>query len=131
MARKYWTCRKCSHRNEHAAHKGRKCLGCGEETRPKKRVPKHAEVLRVTDYLSFARLSIEIHGGELGACAVCGKPQPETDGAKRHHRDHDHATGQARGLACFPCNMHLLKKMTLEEARAVVAYHERVEAFYA
>lgn len=131
MARKYWTCRKCSFRNEHAAHKGRKCSDCGEETRPKKRVPAHAVTLRDDSYGDYAVLSVLIHGGKPHACAVCGKPKPDTEGAKRHHRDHDHTTGKARGLACFRCNTILLRGITLEEARAIVAYHERVEAFYA
>ncbi|HWB67634.1 MAG TPA: endonuclease VII domain-containing protein [Mycobacteriales bacterium] len=37
---------------------------------------------------------------QRGECAVCGKPDPE-------HIDHDHATGQVRGLLCFNCNQAL------------------------
>ena len=36
-----------------------------------------------------------------GGCAICGRP-PRDDIAL--HVDHDHATGQVRGLTCFRCN---------------------------
>jgi hypothetical protein len=35
-----------------------------------------------------------------GVCAVCEKPDPE-------HVDHDHKTGQVRGMLCFNCNQAL------------------------
>ena len=65
-------------------------------------------------------------------CALCGKPKPEN---RKHDRDHDHRAGspsygKPRGLACTRCNKELLRNATLEEARAVVAYLQRVEAFY-
>lgn len=123
--RRYWTC-KCGYRNEHRTS-SRKCQGCGEQTKPKRRVPAHAKVLRDTPFERWAALSVEIHGGELYACGVCGRPIGEN---RRPDRDHDHRTGQARGLACVRCNRELLRHSSLEEARAVVAYLERVEAFY-
>lgn len=123
--RRYWSCRKCGCRNERTA--SRKCAGCGEATKPKTRVPKHAVVLRDTPYDRFAQLSVEIHGGDLHGCGVCGRPMNET---RRHDRDHDHRTGFARGLACFRCNRELLRNTTLEEAQLVVAYLSRVQEFY-
>ena len=125
--RRYVTCPNlaCAHRNTRAGGR-RKCEMCGTPL-PKKRVPKHAEVLRDTPYERYAALSLQIHGGEPGACGVCGRPQAEN---RRHDRDHDHRTRQARGLACVRCNRELLRNTTLEEARLVVRYLERVEAFY-
>src|SRR5262249_25852207 len=32
-----------------------------------------------------------------GGCGVCGAPGPE-------HVDHDHVTGEVRGILCFNCN---------------------------
>jgi len=32
-----------------------------------------------------------------GVCAICGRPDPE-------HVDHDHETGDVRGILCFNCN---------------------------
>ena len=126
--RGFWSCRKCGFRNKRTA--SRKCQGCGDLTKPKRRVPKHAEVLRDTSYEKWEQLSYEIHGkaAELGACGVCGRQPGEN---RRCDRDHDHRTGRVRGLACVRCNRELLRNSTLEEARAVVAYLERVESFYA
>ena len=125
MARKFWTCRKCNYRNERTS--SRKCGFCGDMTKPKLRVPRHAETLRDDSYEVYELLSETIHGSERGACAVCGRPKPD---GRRHDRDHDHRTGQPRGLACVRCNRELLRNSTLEEARAVVAYLERVESYY-
>jgi hypothetical protein len=39
-----------------------------------------------------------------GVCAICGSPPPET---RPLHLDHDHTTGEARGLLCARCNTML------------------------
>jgi hypothetical protein len=124
VARLYVTC-PCGTRNDRAGGRTR-CANCHQRL-PKRRVPKHAEVLRDTSYARFATLSVDIHGTDLGSCGVCGRFQSDT---RRHDRDHDHRTGLARGLACVRCNRELLRNTTLEEARLVVAYLERVENFY-
>jgi hypothetical protein len=36
-----------------------------------------------------------------GVCFICKKPRPED---RTLHVDHDHATGEIRGLLCFRCN---------------------------
>ena len=36
-----------------------------------------------------------------GVCAICGEPRPED---RTLHVDHDHDTGEIRGLLCFKCN---------------------------
>lgn len=111
-------------------------MDCGKGL-PKRRVPKHALTLRDQTYADYVQVNGEIHGDSIlqtglyvddEACGVCGKHRNDH---RRHDRDHDHRTGLARGLACVRCNRELLRNSTLEEARAVVAYLERVEAFYA
>jgi Recombination endonuclease VII len=130
MALKYVSCVKCGHRNDRAGGR-RKCenIDCRAPL-PKRRVPKHAETLRDEPYTKYVALNAAIHRLDFNdeACGVCGRAKPET---RRHDRDHDHRTGLARGLACVRCNRELLRNSTLEEARAVVAYLERVEAYYA
>ena len=124
MARRYWSC-PCGTRNERIGGRKR-CSSCGRAA-PKPRVPKHAETLRDDSYELYLQVNRKAHGAD-DECAVCGRPRHE---AMRHHRDHDHVTGKPRGLACFQCNSLMPRLLTLERARLVVAYLERVEAFYA
>lgn len=129
---KYWSCHVCHYRNESPK---RKCVSCGRLKR-KKRVVPHARTLRDDDYGFYQSVNAFIHeaghGGEWQSdfCGVCGKP-PST--ARHHDRDHDHVTGNPRGLACpgnSGCNALMPRQMTLERARLIVAYLERVEAHY-
>lgn len=122
----YWSCRKCGCRNERSS--SRKCAECGELTKPKKRVPKHAQTLRDDPYERYCEISRLIHNVTDESCCVCGKPRSQ----ERHHdRDHDHVTGNPRGLACVYCNKHMPRGLTLELARLIVAYYERVDTYYA
>jgi len=70
-----------------------------------------------------AAISRQLHGGVLGACAICGR-EP---GRARHNRDHDHKTGRFRGLLCWHCNRELLRRHTPDTLRACLAYLERAE----
>lgn len=46
-----------------------------------------------------------VYAFQQGVCYVCGEPQPPTKkGAKRLATDHDHDTGEVRGLLCSRCN---------------------------
>lgn len=133
-AKRYWLCG-CGWRNERIKQK---CTNpdCNRR-RPKKRVPPHARTLRDDPYTTYELLNGEIHatafGGEWSPdhCGVCGKA-PST--SRHMDRDHDHVTGKPRGLACpgnQGCNALMPRQMTLERARQVVAYLERVEAYRA
>jgi len=89
--------------------------------------------LRDDSYETYVNTNAEIHGAWFQQCALCGKPKPET---YRHERDHGHkrdenSYGKPRGLLCTYCNKELVGHLSLEQARAVVAYLERVERYYA
>jgi hypothetical protein len=43
----------------------------------------------------------ELLAAQGGVCAICGRP-PRDDISL--HLDHDHTTGERRGLLCFKCN---------------------------
>lgn len=132
--RKYWLC-PCGTRNPRTKQK---CAGEGcNRRRPKRRVPKHARTLRDDPYTVYREVNERLHGSAFGpewdgdCCGVCGKP-PST--SRHMDRDHDHTTGLPRGLACpgnQGCNALMPRQMTLQRARQVVAYLERVEAYRA
>ncbi len=124
MARRYWSCRRCGFRNPRTA--SRRCGGCQALTKPKTRVPKHAETLRDDSYELYRQVAETLHGVTDESCCVCGKPKGQE---RRHDRDHDHVTGDPRGLACVPCNRLMPRELTLARARLVVAYLERAARF--
>jgi len=108
-----------------------RCVSC-RRARPKKRVPAHARTLRDDSYEHYETVNAELPGPAFNGewtpdcCGVCGKPPATT----RHmDRDHDHVTGLPRGLACpgnTGCNALMPRQMTLERARLIVGYLERV-----
>ncbi len=127
---RYWTC-PCGERWPRTKQK---CT-CGRR-RPKKRVPSHARTLRDDSYKLYAERNGKIHGAAFDGewqpddCGVCGK---HSSLARHNDRDHDHETGLPRGLACpgnQGCNALMPRQLTLERARLIVGYLERVEAFY-
>ena len=135
MPPSYWSCPGCGTRNPRVKQK---CAGadCGRH-RPKRRVPAHARTLRDDPYRTYFERNGEIHADafdgdwDADCCGVCGK-RPSS--ARHMDRDHDHITGLPRGLACpgnTGCNALMPRQMTLERARAIVGYLERVERFYA
>lgn len=67
---------------------------------------------------------VDIHMGEqVGCCAIC---LTDLGPSLRAHADHDHVTGQPRGLLCAPCN-HGLGRFAdnPDRLRAAADYLER------
>ena len=63
----------------------------------------------------------ELLARQGGVCAICGNPPKQ--GGRRLNVDHDHRTGQVRGLLCFVCNHHILGKYaTPAKLRAAADY---------
>ena len=119
-----WTCSRvtdgvrCGFRNP---GRKRKCLNCGKP-RPAKKRPAHMAALDLGYDVYVA-----LNGTEC--CGICGKPP----GVRRHHRDHDHGSGEPRGLLCPPCNRALVAhryglKVTAEWLAAAAAYLQRSTA---
>jgi hypothetical protein len=94
----------------------RKCHTCGKP-RPPRRRPKHLAALTRT-YQEY----ILLNGGET--CGICGA-QPKT---RRLDRDHDHHTGEPRGLLCVRCNRALPGWIDSQWLRSAIRYLERERA---
>ena len=66
---------------------------------------------------------IVLNGGEH--CGICGCGPSN---GRRLNRDHDHRTGQPRGLLCWLDNKFLRVGMTVEWMENAIAYLRRAEA---
>src|SRR4051812_9108997 len=113
----WWTCRRqtggirCGHLNP---PRKRKCVACGKP-RPTRKRPAHMAALDVP-YDEY----VELNGGEW--CGICGRePTP----MRRLDRDHDHCTGEPRGLLCWSCNRQLRTWATVEWLLAAADYLKR------
>lgn len=130
-----WVCRKCGYKNQRAHVKCRGVVSVYVGTvggsvdcdarRPKRPVRAHQRALTDNTYQHFVQVAREVHGVTDESCCVCGKPRSQ----ERHHaRDHDHRTGQARGLACggnSGCNLMMLPWITSDVAWAIKEAMER------
>lgn len=119
MSGRVWTCRrvtkgvKCGTVNPRVR---RKCQTCGKP-RPAVRKPAHMSAL-ADPYDVW----VERYGN---VCGICGKAP---SARRRLDRDHDHATGAARGVLCSRCNRYLPYFATSAWLRAAADYLERSAA---
>jgi hypothetical protein len=68
----------------------------------------------------------EMLASQNGGCAICGDPPEEGTSL---HIDHDHDTGEVRGLLCVRCNNGLGQfKEEAELVRAAAAYLDSYDA---
>ena len=118
---KIWTCPRqavgvrCGHKNPRRI---KNCQKCGKR-RPERigKRPDHLQALNQPyDYYR------DLDGG-VDQCGICGT----TGKSRRLHRDHDHATGQPRGILCFRCNTALPNRVTVDWLRAAADYLERAQ----
>lgn len=56
---------------------------------------------------------------QQGGCKICHKP-PKPN--KNLHVDHDHKTGEVRGLLCYYCNRRVVGRNNKESVKVLVAY---------
>lgn len=103
-------CKSCHQHKPLSCFKGKRlsCIECDKNVAREKRLKKWFNI----DLLEYAR--ILAHQG--GVCAICKKPPKE---GKHLAVDHDHATGQIRGLLCPMCN------------RAIAAFRDNLEKIQA
>lgn len=111
-----WTCQritsgeKCGSVNE---NRKRNCWNCGKP-RAKRKPPEHRAVLA---------MPYEYWADRFGdRCNICGTAPSSR---RRLDRDHDHATGEMRGLLCHKCNRGLDWFPTVDVLKSAVAYLER------
>lgn len=57
---------------------------------------------------------------QLNRCALCGKHKSRF--TRRLHLDHNHKTGQVRGILCFFCNRRRVGQLTAEWTARIYHY---------
>lgn len=108
-----WRCGVCFHE---IPRRKQNCTNCGLGRRPRpKPKPAHQQVLDLVPYETWVW-----HFGTR--CNICGRPPAE---GKRLHRDHDHRTGEPRGLLCHRCNRALPNWLTADWLRKALTYLTR------
>lgn len=77
--------------------------------RQKRATPAEARLYSIKSNYGVSSDELDaLRAAQDNKCAVCRKPEPEgAFGHKRLHLDHDHRTGEVRGLLCMSCNTAL------------------------
>lgn len=70
----------------------------------------------------FEKERQEFFKKQHGCCGICGKHEQMFK--KRLALDHNHKSGQLRGLLCFYCNRRVVGRLNLETAQKIVRYLE-------
>lgn len=65
-----------------------------------------------------------VYAFQGGICAICKRAKNEKGSPLIWNTDHDHKTGETRGLLCVYCNKRFSEFWTLERLKAAVAYLE-------
>ncbi len=69
--------------------------------------------------------------GQGGVCAACGQPETTRNnqgGVRTLSVDHNHLTGEIRGLLCTTCNISYgMLQESPDRIRKLLAYAERIE----
>lgn len=100
-------------------------------TKRKKWVPNDSKARwkRLLTKYGLTRLAYErIQSDQKGACYICRKLPSQTSPRRNLAVDHDHTTGQIRGLLCYNCNHKLLGwyiKDDVAKAKRIVKYLTR------
>jgi hypothetical protein len=86
----------------------RKQKGDGHSQRWRENNPeKNRQYYLATVYKITPEKYDELFEKQKGRCAICRSTSPGRKRAKFFCVDHDHATGQVRGLLCIGCNLIL------------------------
>lgn len=68
----------------------------------------------------FEKERSEFFKKQNGACGICKKS--ESQFKNRLNLDHNHKTGQIRGLLCYYCNKFVVGRHTYESAKKMLDY---------
>lgn len=93
-------CQRCSGKKGKKQTNLKYCYRCGITVRREKSRGAHAKAIEARYGLTAAQYDA-LYEYQGGKCYLCKRATGKT---RRLSVDHDHATGEVRGLLCRPCN---------------------------
>lgn len=99
----------------HRRWKGKYYAANRDEVNRKRKIAREADPERAWGIMIKARYGVtseqyyQVLEAQGGGCGICGTPNADRKGQRRLHVDHDHRTGDFRGLLCARCNTALGK----------------------
>ena len=111
-------CKGCGSTTRPLGHPGPRCATCWRAVQKHRKEQAHGRHVQATygiDALTYDML-LEAQDGK---CAICLRA---TGAVKKLAVDHDHGTGEIRGLLCVLCNRYLLGYAGEETLRRALAY---------
>jgi hypothetical protein len=95
-------CKDCKRTTRVLSKPGPRCASCWREEEKKRKERAHGQYVDKTYGIS-AEDYRRLYEAQGRRCAICKRA---TGAARRLAVDHDHKTGEVRGLLCKPCNRY-------------------------
>jgi len=102
-----WTkkpCARCSKKKGKNQTDQKYCYACGIKVQRERKAAAHGRAIEARYGITQAEYEA-LYLFQGGRCAICWRA---TGKSKRLSVDHDHKTGEVRGLLCSPCNRGVL-----------------------
>lgn len=99
----------------HQKWKGKYYAANKDEVNRKRKIERAADPEKAWGIMIKSRYGVtseqyhEVLEAQGGGCGICGRPTADRKGQNRLHVDHDHLSGNFRGLLCARCNTALGK----------------------
>jgi len=96
------TCKDCKSTTRVLGHPGPRCATCWRTETKRRKESAHGQYVERIYGISEEEYKL-LYEAQGGRCAICRKA---TGAARRLAVDHNHKTGEIRGLLCKPCNRY-------------------------
>lgn len=95
-------CKDCKSRTRPASYPGPRCYTCWNKEKKRRKEAAHGSYVEKTYGISAEEYEA-LYKAQGGHCAICERSTGRT---RRLAVDHNHKTGEVRGLLCKPCNSY-------------------------
>ena len=106
------SCKDCKSTTRALTKPGPRCATCWRDETKRRKEVAHGLYVEKTYGISAAEYDA-LYKAQGGRCAIC---RTATGKARRLAVDHDHKTGEVRGLLCKPCNRYGLGMFARDDA---------------